>query len=80
MCLSLAILFTLLASDARAANPFPNRAIADAAVRHGNGAYGGWCYVFVRGAVLAASGGRTSVWASNGGYHGSFRRAGAKRG
>lgn len=79
LCLSVSILFAVLAADARAANPFPNRAIADAAARHGNGAYGGWCYPFVREAVLAASGGRTSVWASNGGYHGSFQRAGASR-
>lgn len=65
---------------ASAAGPksFPNQAIANSALKHLN-SYGGWCYAFVRTSVLEASNSGISLYASNGGYNPSFKRAGAKR-
>ncbi len=70
----------VLPGEASATNGyFKNSAIATAAEKSANGAYGGWCYAFVRDALRSASGGRIDVHAGISGYNPGFRNAGGSK-
>lgn len=74
-----AVLATALAdaspSLASAANLFPNQRIANIALSHPEGSWGGQCYVFVNAVLSAASGGQVHIGGAHT-YYGAYARAG----